>query len=372
MGRSNKADKADESILEQEIARIPKKTRIRNMLLAAYREGRWLTIRDLGLIASRGYIYNLMKEFIDNGWVKEKQLILKGRRTTGWQGTKKLVSFVSSQEEGQPARGVDFGKIPKRRALRKRLEKAGKKKKTAYKADAVKVLTKPTKLLSDYIGVDSAYTEKVTVTVILDPAVADRLRQVLNPPSKQDRADQYHMNTEPLSVILSGKDKCVFILKKTEWAMALGQICIMAGISRVATNGLIQQVEVSIPDGYAQTEFPIFMQHINDLEVSYEMRTEILDADGEPTGFVIVSNINRSMLVDFEVLGKVYAVDSLLSVMSAMQHSVSVAYAHMEIEKRQEAEEREKQRKETEEAFIGKQMKQKEEEEDDSWKNMFV
>lgn len=361
MVRTDKADKAKESELEKATAALPKKKRIMYMLLSAYQRGLkgekndWLTVTDLKNYASRGHIYNIIAEFRDRGWIQERQLIRKGRRTTGWKGTEQLASFISSQEEGQLPRATEFGQIPKTRALAKRLRKAGKPKKPKYEQQTVKVITQPTKPLSDYLGVDNAYTENIRVTLILDPTIAAMLRAKMNPPGKSDRAKQYTLNLENLTITISNRDKCVLVLKTKAWGDELSSLCVLCQIPTHHIKSLIQEINLSMPDGFARVEFPVFMQQLNDLEVSYEMTTRILDDEGNPTGFIIESNINRSMLVDFEMLGKVYAVDSFLSAISALQHSVSVAYANMEIQKKKESEAKMKslQEREAELLFCG-------------------
>lgn len=343
MKRSNKADKADkdkESEFEKSLAEIPKKKRIQNMLLNAYQTDRWLTVADLSNYASRGHIYNIINEFKEKGWIVQKQLILKGRRTSGWRGSKLLASFVSSQEEGQLPRSTEFGQIPKSRALAKRLRKSKKPRKPKYESKTVKVITQPTKPLSDYLGVDQAYTENIRVTLILDPAIANRMRSRMNPPGKKDNASQYSMTLENISITISNLDKCVFVLKTTAWGAELSTFCVLCGIPSNPIKSLIQEINISMPDGFARVEFPVFMQQLNDLEVSYEMTTRILDEEGNPTGFIIESNINRSMLVDFEMLGIVYAVEGFLSAISALQHGVGVAYANLEIQRKMKAEEK--------------------------------
>jgi len=340
MVRSNKADTAQKSELDKTIAELPKKKRIQHMLVAVLKNNDWLTITDLSHVASRGYIYNLMKEFRNNGWIEERQKILKGRRTTGWRATEQLVSYVSLQDSGQLPRSTEFGQIPKTKALAKRLKKKGKGKKPKRKIETVKVIVQPTKLISDHVGIDQAYTEHIKLTLILDSAVAERLREKMNPPSKGDNARQYTLTLESITLTLSNRDKCVFILNKTLWADELSSLCVICGIPNQYIKSLVQEINLSIPDGFARVEFPVFMQQVIDLEVTYEMITRILDEDGKATGFVIESNINHSMLVDYEVLGKVYAVNNFLSTMSAMQHTSSVAYATLKLQEKKEAEDK--------------------------------
>ena len=180
----------------------------------------------------------------------------------------------------------------------------------------------------------------------------------MNPPKKGDPAKQYALKMENLSISISNRDKAVVELLNTSWAEQLAQSCVLAGVSKKATKQLIADIIMNIPDGTCRVEFPVFLQQLNDLEVSYEMQTEIYGPDGKTTGYLIKSNINRSMLVDYEVLGKVYAVDSFLSIMSAMQHNAAVNYASIKIQQEKEATEQEEKRKASEAAMEKERIRQ--------------
>ena len=373
--RSNKADRAP-SELENSINSIPKKIRIMNMLSYAFKNGTTLTIRDLEKVASRGYIYGLLKDFEQRGFVSVRIQRTQKGKTKGWLGTETLNQYISSQsshKEGLLPRGVKFGEIARTRALKKRL---GKKKK-GRESKIIQVVTKDA---SRDIGIDYAYTEHIQVVTILDPAVAKALRTKLNPPSKGDHAKQYSLVMENLSLSISNRDKTVVELKTKQWADQLAQLCVLAGISKKATKQLIADINMNIPDGTCRVEFPVFLQQLNDLEVSYEMRTEIFGPDGETTGYIVQSNINRSMLVDYEVLGKVYAVDSFLSTMSAMQNNAAVNYASIKIQHEKEAQEREDKRKAAEAEMdkerikqeVLKEMEEKKAKERTGWEDNYI
>lgn len=201
------------------------------------------------------------------------------------------------------------------------------------------------------IGVDYAYTENVKVWIQMDPAVAEAVRRKMSPPTTEDPAEQYSLETEAFTLTLSRKDKARFDLYALAWPDALAQLCVISGVSKRATKTLIAMVNHNIPEGYAKVEFPLFLQQLVDLEVEYRMVTRILDEKETPIGWIIESNINRSMTIDYEVLGKVYAIDSFLSTMSAMQHQAAVNYASIKHKMLQEAEEREREQKEAEEAI---------------------
>lgn len=324
------------------------------MLSYAFQTGKPLTIRDLEKVASRGYIYGLLKDFENSGFVSVRfKRTLKGR-TKEWMGTETLnqyISSLSSHKEGLLPRGVQFGDIPRTRALKKRL---GKKKK-GRESKTIEVLVKDA---TTQIGIDQAYTEHIQVTTIMNPAVAKALRTKLNTPSKGDRAKQYSLVMENLSLSISNRDKAVVELKTKQWADQLAQLCVLAGVSKKATKQLIADINMSIPDGTCRVEFPVFLQQLNDLEVSYEMRTEIFGPDGETTGYIVQSNINRSMLVDYEVLGKVYAVDSFLTTMSAMQNNAAVSFASIKLQQEKEADEQEQKRKAAEAEMEKERIKQ--------------
>jgi len=366
MVRSHKANKADESETERAIAEIPKKKRIMSLLVSYTANNKWLSVKDLQHIASRGYLYPLMKGFFSKGLVvKQYRRTSKGRETI-YQATDKLISLVSSQEEGQLPRGVDFGAIPRSRALQKRTGKRTK----SYETQLIKVKTVDA---TERLGVDHAYTENIRVSIPIDPAVANRLREAMNPPSKGDRAKQHTIHIEAFTLTISNRNQGVFVLLTKQWADALAQFCIISGISKRSIKVLVAQVNSAIPDGDARVEFPVFLAALKDLEVSYEMRTEIIDDLGNPTGYIITSNINHSMLVDYEVLGKVYAVNGFLSTMSAMQHNAAVSYASIKIQMEKEAEEQEKQRIEAEKK-LDKDIADQEEKkkENDDWKRYYV
>lgn len=339
---SDRADRAEGWLLEEHIATLSKKVRIQYMLIEARKRNTWLTVRHLDHVASRSHIYGLLTQFKLKGWVVSCQIpvrmIVAGvkrlTRLTGWRASDAFLSLVSSQEEGPLSRYTQ--------ARAKRQPKADRE------GRKLTVLTRPA---SEVIGIDYAYTENVKVWVQMDPAVAEAIRHKMSPPTTEDPAEQYSLETEAFTLTLSRKDKARFDLYTLTWADALAQLCVISGISKRATKSLIAMVNHNIPEGYAKVEFPLFLQQLVDLEVEYKMVTRILDEKGKSIGWVIESNINRSMTIDYEVLGKVYAVDSFLSVMSAMQQQAAVNYASIKHKMLQEAEERERERKKAEEAM---------------------
>jgi len=346
---SYKADRAEEApgqVLDEEIATLPKKKRIMFMLVAARQRDTWLTIRDLEHVATRGYIYRLMEGFKLRGFVTSRlipiRMVIGGfkrlTKLSGWRGTDSLLSFVSLQSLQKE------GPLPRYTQIKRK-----KRSKTEHEPKKILVTTRPA---NELIGIDYAYTEELKVWVQMDPAVAAALRTKMVPPRVDDRAEQYMIQTEAFTLTLSLKDKARFDLHTLNWADALAQLCVLAGTSKSAIKSLISMVNHSIPEGFAKVEFPLFLQQLNEVNAEYKMDTEIFDETGKSIGWWVKSNINRSLTVDYEVLGKVYAVDSFLSTMSAMQHQSAVNYASIKHKALQEAEQREKDRKEAEMAMV--------------------
>lgn len=347
MPRGNKANRADKEehgkLLEAEIATMPKKKRIQYMLVSAYQNDQWLTIKDLEHVASRGYIYTLITEWTDKGLIISRQIPVKMivggfkrlTKLTGWRATDKLVSLVSSEQKGLPPRSL------KKRMFRKvKDERHGKLDVYVREADAS-------------IGVDGAYTEELKVWIQMNPAVAEALRQKMQPPGQRDRADQYSLKTEAFSVTISAKDKAQFNLHTILWHDALKQLCVIAGVSKRATNTLVSQINQAIPEGFTKVEFPLFMPGITEIVLEYNIDTAIINEEtGESTGYFVSSNINKSLITDWEVLGKVYAVDNLLSTLSAMQHNSAVTYQSIKHKMLKEAEEREEKEKAAEQEML--------------------
>jgi len=315
---------------------MTKKIRMLFRLVSAKSNAQWLTIRDLAPFGPRPYLYRVLAGLEKEGYVARRWARpAKGKPMKSWQATEAGDSLLSHLPEGQLPRAP----LPR-----------------AATARTIEVMNYP---LDSVLDVKNAWTENVRLNLTVQPIVADALRGKLDPPGKEDKAEQYSLITETFALTINKNDLASVILKKVEWSTALTELCLVAGLSRRTTATFIALIYARLPASIARVEIPLLAHELKEFRQRYKITTRVLK-DRKPTGKVIQSNINYSTLVDWESIGKLHLVDTFLSVMSAMQHNAVFAQEVLEDRAKEEAEKREQEQIEAEKKLAEDQAKAEE------------
>lgn len=294
-----------------------KRLRMLFRLVSAKSNKQWLTIRDLEPFGTRPYLYRVLGSLERDGYIaKHYTRPLKGRPMKCWQATDAGDSLLSKLPEGQLPRA------PQPRVPIPRLIEAA-----IYPLDR-------------RLAVNKAWTENVVVSLTTEQVVADALRRKLDPPQRDDRAEQYSLVHEAFSLTINNNDLSTVILKRAEWALFLAQLCLDAGLSKRTTMAFIAEINARLPDSIARVEIPVLDHEIREFRTRFQVTT-IVTKNKKPTGKRIQSRINYSTLVDHESVGTLRRIDTYLAVMSALQHTSMVAQEVLEDRAKEEAEKRE-------------------------------
>jgi len=303
----------------QTISDAPMVKRLRMLfrLVSAKSNRQWLTIRDLEPFATRAYLYAVLTRLEKEGLIaRHYTRPLKGRPMKCWQATDAGDSLVSKLPEGL---------LPRAPQPRVPISKV------------IEVANYP---LDRKLAVSKAWTENIAVSVTTEQVTADALKRRLDPPQKDDRAEQYSLVHESFSLTINNNDLCSVILKRAEWALFLTQLCLDAGLSKRATVAFIAEINARLPEGTARVEIPVLDHEIREFKTHFKITTE-LQKNKRPTGKRVVSRINYSTLVDYESAGTLRRIDTFLAVVSALQHTSWVAQEVLEDRAKEEAEKRE-------------------------------
>lgn len=344
--KANRAEEESGHLLKEEIARISKKKRTMVMLIAAWQQENWLTIRDLEYVASRGYIYTLLKAFKQRGWAISQQIPIKliiGNvkrliRLTGWQGTDALLSFVSSQEIGGLPRG---SKKPEERIV-----------------DVI------VRSLNEILDTARIKFEARQVVIALDPYVTKVLRDACDRPKGElDRAKQKVHSCEAFTINIPHTGNSQVTLKDwLTWDKSMLEWMQRAGLSRSGAEIVIKQIWNQVPGGTTRAEIPILEQAVKRLKVRCNVLTR-LRKHGEIYAEV-ESNINYSLHeIGLEYFGTTRWVDAIIRVLIGLQHTTMVSEASRDkwIEDALEAVE-----------SLRKEREAKEKKDDDRWKDSLI
>ena len=290
-----------------------------------------MSIRDLKGIASERYIYRLLRGLEENGHVNKRWTLGKdGRKRGMWQAAEsvdRLLTDLTVLKGGRPPRGPHQA--------------------TRQTAPQHRTLDVQNMSIGQNVAADRTFLEKAQVFVQVDPAVARKLRALMNPPGPDDRAEQYYLTSGSISLSINNKDLLQVLLTRTQWSQALIEFCLSCGISKSSILSLIAQICARLPQAFLQVEIPLLFPELRRLGVHVEIDTQLLYR-GEPTDYGVHMNINYSHNIDGESSGVAERVDRFVGILVALQYDAEVAMQTLRLRELAEAEEREEQRKKAE------------------------
>jgi hypothetical protein len=173
------------------------------------------------------------------------------------------------------------------------------------------------------MDVDELWMEPQRVVVQLDGYTAQVLRTKCSAPSRKDKAEQRSFGTRFFTITISKKGAANLMLKEPNWPKALAQWFMVCGISQAGTNSIMSMIFAQLPDSFKRMEMPVLDRTPKRQEVQFVVSTRVGDDK-------IVSNINYSTNIDWEIFGKGYLVDQYLSVLAGTQHNQVVAMVALE------------------------------------------
>jgi hypothetical protein len=165
--------------------------------------------------------------------------------------------------------------------------------------------------------------EHQRVYVNLDAFTAQVLRAKCNAPNKKDGAQQRSFGTRFFTITISKRGVAFLILKEPNWPKAFAQWIMACGISQAGTNSIMSMIGAQLPDSFKRMEMPVLDRTPKREEVQFVVSTRVGDDK-------IVSNINYSTNIDWEIYGKSFLVDQYLAVLAGTQHNQVVAMTAME------------------------------------------
>lgn len=269
------------------------KTRVLARMVSARVKGKWLRRRELVQMGiSKHYVDVLLWRLLNAGLIERK-------------GIQKHYRYRAS-EAGQTY--LELGPLP-RAPLRKGERPRGQL-----------VQLRPVTQLLD---TDAMWMEHERVSVQLDQYSAERLREHCLPASRRDRAQQRSFSTSAFTVTISKRGACVLILKGPDWQEVLAKWILACGLSQPGTNSVMSLISAQLPERFTRMEMPVLDRTIKDRDVQFVVSTRVGDDK-------VVSNINYSTNIDWEVYGSGFLVDQWLAVLAGTQHNQVVVLRAME------------------------------------------
>lgn len=275
------------------IGSINIKTRVLARMTSARATGKWLRRRDLVQMGiSKRYVDVLLWRLLNAGLIER-------------EGIKKHYRYRAS-EAGQTY--LELGPLP-RAPLRKGERPRGQL-----------VQLRPITLLLDP---DALWMEHDRVSVQLDNHSAEQLRSHCLPPSRRDRAQQRSFSTSAFTITISKRGACVLIIKEPGWPNVLAKWVLACGLSQAGTNSVLSLIKAQLPERFSRMEMPVLDRSVKERDVQFVISTRVGDDK-------VVSNINYSSNIDWEVYGSAFLVDQWLAVLAGTQHNQVVVMRGME------------------------------------------
>ena len=177
--------------------------------------------------------------------------------------------------------------------------------------------------VTQLLDTDALWMEHERVSVQLDQYSAERLREHCHPPSRRDRAQQRSFSTSAFTVTISKRGVCVLIVKEPDWQEVLAKWILACGLSQAGTNSVMSLIRVQLPERFSRMEMPVLDRTMKARDVQFVVCTRVGDDK-------VVSNINYSSKIDWEVYGSGFLVDQWLAVLAGTQHNQVVVLRAME------------------------------------------
>jgi hypothetical protein len=176
------------------------------------------------------------------------------------------------------------------------------------------------KPIQQLLDVDAMWMEHQRLNIRLDGFTADVLRTYCEPSHRSDRAQQRSFSNSSFVITISKHNHCALILKEPNWQDSLVKWMLACGISQSGTTSVMAMIQAQMPESLKRVEMPVLDPSMRARDVSFAVTTKVGDSK-------IVSNINYSTNIDFEVYGQNFLVDQWLAVLGATQHNQVVVMA---------------------------------------------
>lgn len=278
--------------METEDRPLTKKRRLWVILLTAKANDKWESWKHLRRIASKGYISRLLNEFKKEGLIE--------RRSSGG------IYFYRASEKGLQG-FQNLGILPRSPLMRKREHL---------------VQLRP---VQQFLDVDSMWMEHQKLNIRLDAYTADVLRKYCEPARRSDRAQQRSFSNSSFVITISKHNHCALILKEPNWKESLVKWMLTCGISQTGSTSVLSMIQAQMPESLKRVEMPVLDPSVRAREMQFAVTTNVGDAK-------VISNINYSTNIDFEVYGQSFLVDQFLATLGATQHNQVVVMAALKQE----------------------------------------
>lgn len=286
-----------------------KKQRILARLVTARAKDTWISRKELLKIASRGYVDRLLPLLYRAGLVERRGV--RGRYV--YRASKQLASKL-----------LILGRVPRSKELagtKEELAEAGfPRLKPEERPRGHTVKLRP---VTEFLDPDATWIEHQKVRINLDQYTAGLLRNWCNPPSRRDRAQQRSYTSKKFSLTIAKRGSLLIIVKEKDWMRSFVEWLHQTGLSKAAISSILGKIEAHMPDRYVRAEMPVLDREVKAMDVQFVVSTRVGDEK-------IVSNINYSSSIDFEIYGKGYLVQQWLSVLAGTQHNQVVALVALE------------------------------------------
>jgi len=277
-----------------------KKRRILAVLVTARTNKQWLSRKDLLRIASGGYVDKLLLEFRQDGLIERTG----SRGRYRYRASKK--TFQTFLEEGPLPRGPqEKGRLSKEERPRGHL-----------------VQLRP---VTEFLDPDAMWVEHQRVSFQVDSWTAGVLREKCHPASRKDRAKQRSFSCSSFTVTITKRGVCQLIMKEPNWQRRLADWFLATGLSQASATSVLSMVKAQLPERFKRAEMPVLDRSLKARDVEFVVSTRVGDEK-------IVSNINYSTNIDWEIYGSAFLVDQFLSVLAGTQHNQVVALVALEQE----------------------------------------
>ena len=275
------------------IGSINIKTRVLARMVSARVKGKWLRRRELVQMGiSKRYVDVLLWRLLNAGLIERK-------------GIQKHYRYRAS-EAGQTY--LELGPLP-RAPLKKGERPRGQ----------IVQLRPVTQLLDP----DALWMEHERVSVQLDHYTAEMLRTHCLPSTRRDRAEQRSFSTSSFTATISKRGACQLIIKEPDWQEVLAKWILACGLSQAGTNSVLSLITAQLPERFSRMEMPVLDRTMRERDVQFVITTRVGDDK-------VVSNINYSSNIDWEVYGSAFLVDQWLAVLAGTQHNQVVVMRGME------------------------------------------
>ena len=266
-----------------------RKTLVLNRLVTARANHTWATREDLlrtGI--SRPYLRVLLTRLLKDGLLEKQNGLYRATETLQVQ--------------------LELGPLPRAP------QKAGERLREHV------VQLRP---ITDFLDVNAMWQEGQRVSFSVDSHTAEAMRTAMDPPTRRDRAQQYSASCAAFSLSVSRRNVCQMVIKEAGWMHVFSGWLVGCGLSITGAQSVVNNVMLQMPDSIKRVEMPVLDRTVKAQNVEFAVKTRVGDD-------IIVSNINYSTNIDWEIYGNAHLVDNMLAALGATQHNQVVALVALE------------------------------------------